>query len=262
MQKKIKSEKKLLDKIFLIVVSAQTILMGILFIIQILRIYLGNDATFTREICGEYLLQILPIIILWIILIAASGIYFFNKKKDKNIANITSIAKLINLENICPEYNENLDSEYKLLSKEKKKRRIVLIGCFVILIICSIMGLLYLLNTKHFDPKGDLTAQALKMAVHLSPWVIIAFSSFILYVIYEEISARKSIEIIKFIIKNSKKEKVRYIENRKQKLTILISRLSILTIAITLIIIGIFDGGASSVLQKAVNICTECIGLG
>ena len=46
-------KNKLIDKLFLIIVSIQTILMGILFIVQILRIYYGNNKTFTWEICGE-----------------------------------------------------------------------------------------------------------------------------------------------------------------------------------------------------------------
>nr|WP_251616997.1 CD1871A family CXXC motif-containing protein [Pumilibacter muris] len=32
--------------------------------------------------------------------------------------------------------------------------------------------------------------------------------------------------------------------------------------AVSFIIAGIFNGGARDVLIKAVNICTECIGLG
>ena len=68
--------KKLLDKIFLIIVSILTILMGLIFIIQVLRIYYGNDKTFTREICSEFLLQMLPVIILWVITVVVSFVYF------------------------------------------------------------------------------------------------------------------------------------------------------------------------------------------
>ena len=41
-----------------------------------------------------------------------------------------------------------------------------------------------------------------------------------------------------------------------------IIQVSILCIAVVMIIIGITNGGAEDVLQKAINICTECIGLG
>ncbi len=36
----------------------------------------------------------------------------------------------------------------------------------------------------------------------------------------------------------------------------------ILAISLLFILLGIFNGGADDVLIKAINICTECIGLG
>jgi len=41
-----------------------------------------------------------------------------------------------------------------------------------------------------------------------------------------------------------------------------IARLVILGVAITVLILGFAFGGYADVLTKAVNICTECIGLG
>ncbi|MBE7080094.1 MAG: thioredoxin [Clostridiales bacterium] len=29
-----------------------------------------------------------------------------------------------------------------------------------------------------------------------------------------------------------------------------------------LVVVGIFNGGMASILEKAINICTQCIGLG
>ena len=40
------------------------------------------------------------------------------------------------------------------------------------------------------------------------------------------------------------------------------ARVSIITVAVVFIVLGIFNGGMSDVLGKAVRICTECIGLG
>ena len=40
------------------------------------------------------------------------------------------------------------------------------------------------------------------------------------------------------------------------------ARLALLALALLLIALGIFQGDLRSVLAKAVNICTECIGLG
>ncbi len=48
-------------------------------------------------------------------------------------------------------------------------------------------------------------------------------------------------------------------ENKKISLCL---RVALLTAAVLLIIAGILNGSALDVLVKAINICTECIGLG
>ena len=40
------------------------------------------------------------------------------------------------------------------------------------------------------------------------------------------------------------------------------ARIAVLIVAIALIAVGIFNGGMRDVFVKAINICTECIGLG
>lgn len=236
--------------------------MGIIFIVQILRIFYGNNEEFTRAICGKYLLQILPVIIIWILLIILSYVYHrLSKNKDKHQSKLTNMGKLEIYEYKCQDYI--VGEEFSVdLKKENKKRKIAWIINIVVIGLCSLMGLLYLVNVKHFDSKGNLSNQAIQMTIHLLPWVIISFISLILCLFYEEASALKSIEIIKDIIKkNGKKNDNKPLLAKRDK-KILIIRLSVGVIAIGLIIHGIINGGANDVFQKAINICTECIGLG
>jgi len=264
-----KVSKNITNKVFLILTSVQTGLMGILFIIQVLRIYIGNEGTFTREICKDYINQILPAIIIWILLIIVSFINSYIKdtkgSKKEKISKISNITKLHNLENICPSFNSNLDSEYKLLKeykyleKEKKNRKIGFIITTVIIVICSLMSLGYLINPNHFDSTGDVTKQIGSMSIYLLPWVIISFGALTCYSVYEEVSAKKSIEVIKTIIKNNGKETKEKIIMKSNKL---VFQVVILVIALGLIVIGLINDGDLSVLQKAITICNECIGLG
>ena len=39
-------------------------------------------------------------------------------------------------------------------------------------------------------------------------------------------------------------------------------QIALVVIAIGLIVVGVFNGSARDVLYKAINICTECVGLG
>ncbi len=265
-----KVSKNITNKVFLILTSVQTGLMGILFIIQVLRIYIGNEGTFTREICKDYINQILPAIIIWVLLITISFVNSYIKdtnkgSKKEKISKISNITKLHNLENICPSYNSNLDSEYKFLKeykyleKEKKNRKIGFIITTVIIVICSLLSLGYLVNPNHFDSTGDVTKQIGSMSIYLLPWVIISFGALTCYSVYEEISAKKSIEVIKTIIKTNGKVKN---EKKIKKSNKLVFQIAILVIALGLIVIGLINDGDSSVLQKAITICNECIGLG
>ena len=52
------------------------------------------------------------------------------------------------------------------------------------------------------------------------------------------------------------------IPDRVNSIILLSARIALGVIAITFILVGIFNGGANDVLIKAINICTECIGLG
>ena len=42
----------------------------------------------------------------------------------------------------------------------------------------------------------------------------------------------------------------------------LIIQCVLVVIALTLLLVGLFTGGVADVITKAINICTECIGLG
>ena len=253
-------KNKLIDKLFLIVVSILTILIGIVFIVQVLRIYYGNNGDYTFDICGKYLLEMLPIMIIWILSLVFSSVYFnLKRSSNKSVAKVTYAYRYKFYESMYV-IDESFKNEYDFINKEKKKRKIALIINVVVLVICAGMSLGYLLNVKHFDSTGDLSKQAIDMGICLLPWVVISFGCLICTTIYEEFSYKKCIDVIKVFIKNGKKEVIKK-DNNEQKI-INVLRVTILTISIVLIIVGIFDGGAMDVLQKAINICTECIGLG
>jgi len=46
------------------------------------------------------------------------------------------------------------------------------------------------------------------------------------------------------------------------KITLWVVRGAVFAVAVAFIIAGIFNGGANDVLVKAINICSECIGIG
>ena len=53
-----------------------------------------------------------------------------------------------------------------------------------------------------------------------------------------------------------------HIPDKVNKILLLVARIAVGCIAVSFIIAGAVNGGADIVLTKAINICTECIGLG
>lgn len=261
------NKNRIIDRIFLIIMSIQTVLMGIAFSVQAIRIYKANPGNdpYTREIVWEHIKQISIILILWVLLIIACFIYFKirNSYKENDKSKITNMAKLKTLLKIAPEFNNpELENDYKIIKLEEKKRIIAWCVNIVILIVCSIMGLCYILNKKHFIAEGNNNEQILDMVTYLAPWVIISFITSLICVLMEEFGAIKSIDALKRIIKVDGKVSFKYDTNKNYNLSINITRGILIVASIVMIIVGINNGGTEDVLQKAINICTECIGLG
>lgn len=53
-----------------------------------------------------------------------------------------------------------------------------------------------------------------------------------------------------------------FVPEKANRIMLILTRASIAIVAVSFIIAGIVNGGANDVLLKAINICTECIGLG
>ena len=57
-------------------------------------------------------------------------------------------------------------------------------------------------------------------------------------------------------------EKPTVLPQKKKVCSLLVLRWALLAVGIVLLVYGFFAGGTEDVLTKAVNICTECVGLG
>ena len=262
-----KKNKNLIDTIFLTILSVQTVGMGVAFAVQVLRIYFSADkGAFSREICATHLLQILPVMIIWVLMVIANAIYFtINKRKDSKKPKMTYSARLNLMSGLMKDFNsENPISEYEDFKKEERNRLLARIINLVVLVICSIMGILFLANPDHFVLTEEInpTNRVINMTYYLMPWVIIALISELVSMFYIEYSSKKSIDILKAIMKHDGRGKRSFYVNKKVEIAKTVATYSLLVAAVVLIIVGVVDGSAQNVLLKACAICTECIGLG
>lgn len=266
---------------FGIALAVLTVIVGALFIWQILDIYFSGHApgyvgdVFSREIVGEHFAKIAPAFWIWIAMIiigAVIWIIFPEEKKRKPYSDpVYAIKRLDKRINLFADYGEELNKSLGVLRREKL---IIAILWLCVALFCTagaIYAIVYLATPSHF-PKSDITGEMINMVKHILPFAAVALILGCAVTVYAGISAKKllpqakklaavscGVSKLQTIIANIKLVIKRVIGH---KYFILGMRISLGCLGVAFVIAGIFNDSMRSVLIKAINICTECIGLG
>ena len=255
--------------IYGIAFSVLTAAVAALFIVQVLAVYnSGAEQLFTREIVGKKLLELLAPCILWVLAVIG-GIVLWSihpDEEEKLRAVKDSKATLKGLQSRLPDELSQDSQAWVELSKKWGMYRLIAwlayaAVCVAGVIVCAI----YLINPAHFTSNninGEVTAAVLTVL----PWAIGAFVCALCVSAFESYALQQQLALMKKVIvanaknlKKATKEKTSLFENKKITAAV---RIGLLTVGLVLFVIGMFNGGLNDVLIKAINICTECIGLG
>jgi hypothetical protein len=126
----------------------------------------------------------------------------------------------------------------------------------IVTALCAIVFLSYAVNPAHYST--DNVTGSVKQAVFvLLPCLAAAFAAALAAGHFVLLSAEKEIALLKTVGK-----KVAEPLTAVPKFYLPVVQGAILAAAIALIAYGAISGGTTDVLAKAVNICTECVGLG
>lgn len=138
--------------------------------------------------------------------------------------------------------------------RHQKQRRAVTATGFGILGICTAVFLCYALNSSHFHAT-DINGSMLRAMAWMLPCLAVPF----LYAVFAAYFCKKSLVAECALLKTVPKAK----EPAPAKLP---SggwvKWVVLGAAAAVLLYGFFAGGTADVLTKAINICTECVGLG
>ncbi len=258
--------------------SVFTAVLGTLFIAAAVGILSdGNweQGAYSREIVAARLFPVSIVFYIWIAAIIAgfvlSLVYTYDEKPDKIPQEDATLRRLST--RIPAGGGEKYDGEMKQLRDEKRNRLVAYIICTAVCFACAVASAVYLLQPANF--KG-LTANdaMLNMMLWVLPCVSVALISCVWITLYERESQIREISTIKRMMSSYKGNPVIQADIKPNaaiaavnkffanKYTLLGIRVGVAALAVTFVILGIFNEGARDVLVKAINICTECIGLG
>lgn len=258
--------KKIVYLIYGILLSLLLVVSGILLMISCYNIYQLGDRPFTPESISEAFSKIQAIIYVTLGGIAIGAILkiFLPIDEPKFKANIAPITTL-----------KRLEGKYDLSACEKAdiatytKARVIRIVLKVIAIaLCTIFSLPVLIVA--LIPASytmEYNQSVVTLCYLIIPAFIVCALFALAYVYSNEILINTQISSLKALIADGKVQKREVTEcsackRRKERYHIAAARIIVAIVAVIFIVLGIFNGGMEDVLSKAINICTECIGLG
>ena len=257
----LKNKTKIIHLIYGCILSALLIALGIALIVSCLDIYHSGPKPYTPESIAAHFQKISLLVyvtVAFVVLgIVLNLVMPSEKKKVKAIRdNALTLSRLEAKAGV-------LKGEFAAqAAKEKNKRRIFRLCTAIACVMLSIRPLLHFMDQDNF--LGDKTQCVIHaMTVALVYGGVSLALTFLCKVLCGK-SIDRHIAICKASIASNGGSAIARSDSAADKETkrIFVLRCVLAVIAVVFIVLGIFNGGAEAVLNKANAICMECIGMG
>ena len=212
------------------------------------------EPIFTRALVTQQLRRIAPLAALWVAgVIGAIVTGSLAPKHGKPLKDTETMLRLL---------LASSSDVPKSVEREKLYRRNVQIACGVSATICFGVALKWLLNRANYTG-WDLESVMGETLRRTLPFIAMEFAILLIGVHLCEKSRLRAIDALKAV---PRERRAKSAQAPMKGTTDTIARIALRAVlyvaAVVLIIAGVFNGGLNDVLVKAINICTECIGLG
>lgn len=247
-------------RIYNILHSISIIVAGVCLMAGCLSIYSSGDGAYSRQIVAETFSKISLPVYLCLILTVIGFVWDFlvpsKAEKDKKFKPYSHLLDRLIVKKDLSGCDEAL---LNTIYKERKSRKLHTVIRTIIICISGAVFLGYALNSNNYQT--DINTSVIKAMWVLIPCLVIPFIYSVFTAYHNEKSLKNEIELIK---KAPAKENTEEAEDNisKSEKVVNVVRFALLFVGVGILIYGYFAGGTADVLTKAINICTECIGLG
>lgn len=263
-----KTNEKLKQRIhFLygIVLAVLIVITGICLIVSCVQIYKLGDSPFTRERIGEALGAIrLPLVACVVGALIGVGLSLALPFETKTKGDFDGRIALARLHRRINPVECSFDLREKL-KKESEHRVELRVLCALFCVVISLPALIYLLNFSHYTE--DLNGSVISAMYLVVPTALICGAALLCEQHFERLSIARETALVKDLIAKGKtsgwgQHATAIPETESQRVATWVVRILLVAAAVIMIINGVGNGGMADVLNKAIKICTECIGLG
>lgn len=254
-----KSNDIFVRRIFNVLHIISIIVAGICLMAGCLSIYSLGDGAYSRQVVAETFSKIALPVFLCLTLTAIGFIWDFIAPLTEKEKKFKPYAHLLDRLIVKKDLSGCDEALLNSIFKERKSRKLHTAIRTIIICIAGAVFLGYALNSNNYQT--DINASVIKAMWVLIPCLIVPFAYSVFTAYHNEKSLKNEIELMK---KAPAKETAEEIENTASKTekAVMVARVGLLLVGISFLLYGYFAGGTADVLTKAINICTECIGLG
>ena len=267
--------KNNLRKGFGIFIAVWTIIVGLAFIIQAWRIFSHGDRAYTVERIAQHFRQIAVPVYIWLAAVVAAGVLacIYPAPKAKTTAYVDVKCTLERL-------NKRLPANSKEREKYQKQRLVASLACAIVVLACVVVSLVYMIADVKLSAKSGFLHEheEAERIIRALLWTLAAVALMIGTGYFTQSAYKKEIVLAKTeIAENARKGvKVAAKEEKTTLKSVLVKkfafvhnkwfvlgiRVAIAVVGVVFVIVGIYNGGVLAVLEKGVNICKQCIGIG
>lgn len=246
-------------RVYGIVLSISILVAGICLAAGCLTIYASGDQPYSRQAVADTFQSIAVPVLLCAVLTIGGFLWEWlsplsNKPREPHrntellLSRLTAKADLSNGD----------DATCAAIAKEQQRRRQRAAIRAALVCAAGIVFLVYALNGTHYD-SSDINTSMIRAMIVLIPCLLVPFGYAVFVVYGNEKSYQREIALLRTLPKRNAVDEVPV---DRADTAIRIARAVLLLLGIAALIGGLLAGGTADVLTKAVNICTECIGLG
>lgn len=251
--------KKLIHRICGILLTVAIVASGLLLMGACLQIYLsGGEQIYTPEKVAAAFGRITVPVYICLGLIAGSFVLHLVLWQTPGKPSRTRNPAMQRKRLLTTRDPNQADQEKQAAIRHLRRGRLALQLICIVLCICLFGPFLFfaLVNSTFYPDAAEATAYVRSLMPVFVPCVTLCLGYGILTVILLRRMDEKQIAVLKQCPPLSQPKSV------GKQIYIPVIRYGVLAITLCLMVYGLVTGGWQDVLTKAVNICTECVGLG
>lgn len=253
---------KRIHQIYGAVLSVVIVIAGICLMVQCNAIYRSGDHPFSREAVAAHFAPIaLPVYLCLAMVIGGFLLRWLlpdEPSKQKMGKNDILILRRLHARTDLSQCDPALQQAVAAQQKRRSTLRILRNG---ICAVCAVVFLSYGLNSGNFH-QSQINDSMIKAMYRFVPCLLVSFGAAVFTAYQSKKSLRAEIELMRQANAVAKVPAGPEPEPENRDKQTVTARRIIAVVAIALLLFGFFTGGTADVLTKAVNICTECVGLG